>query len=150
MLRKPNGTRRPNVRCKWRTDRRTKQRTIFDMTNNEKYWSDYTDFLRAVSHLTKSSPADLLESYADLVESLETKTFENYMLSEYEADNDLYFRTIIQHILNSKEIADNLLFLEFKSKIIVLDKRIKPFLENECASRTDWYKKIRLNPSTYS
>jgi hypothetical protein len=120
------------------------------MINKDKYWSDYTTFLETVSRLTKLSPADLLDFYTEFVESLETKNADSYTRFEYEVDNDFYFRTVIQTILDTREIAGNLLLQEFKNKINSLDKRIKPFLATECATRVDWFKKIKLNPLTYT
>lgn len=115
---------------------------------NDKYWSDYTAFLNTVQTLWQHTPANLLEFYTDLVVALENEEDTNYTFFEFEYENDFNYRMIIQEIIDSPDLKNNLLKGEFEVKISELDKRMIKFLTDDCASRTDWYKNIDLNPST--
>jgi len=92
---------------------------------DEKYWKDYTQFIKLSEETTGKSPADLLEHYKTLVEELE---HDNYQLEwQYEeSENQKTFQNIHQ-LLHIEELKSNLLKQYFENEITMLDERIKPF-----------------------
>ncbi len=95
----------------------------------DKYWSDYTIFIKTVEDLTKFSPSDLIDLYTKLVEELENAKNKDILEWIYEDVNEEYTRTKIQTVIESDKLIENLLLDEFCKKINILDQRMGKFLK---------------------
>jgi hypothetical protein len=113
----------------------------------KKYINDYSVFIARVEVLTRHSPSNLLDFYTEFIESISSGNHENYKQFDYEIDNDFHFRVQIQNVLDDSVLASNELKLEFQTKVLELDKKIKSYLIDDCANRTDWFKSIRFKPN---
>ncbi len=69
---------------------------------DEKYWKDYTEFIKEVENLTELSPAELLSQYEILIAELNDIEEEDYLEWQYEFDFDLWTRKKIQNVIQSK------------------------------------------------
>ena len=109
---------------------------------DEKYWQDYTKFIKLSEEITGRSPAALLEHYKTLVEELENDNYELEWVYE-KLENQKTFQKIHQ-LLHSNELKSNLLKQSFENETALLDDRIKPFLKEHLQNNPDW--KAAFNP----
>lgn len=109
------------------------------ISDNEKYWKDYTDFIESVESLTGFSPASLLEIYQELVTKLDNgkEYYESYAYEE-----DIFIRKQIQEIIEYPSLSNNILFEEFRDKIEKLDSEFKKHIENN--NDLKWWEKLNF------
>ena len=106
------------------------------MENQEKYWTDYTEFIRVAESTTGLSPSDLIEQYRTLVNELETKDCLEWI---YETMEDEFTITKIHKLLNHELLKQNILRNEFMEKIHELDIRIRNFLIPSVSNDENWW-----------
>ena len=106
------------------------------MENKEKYWSDYTVFIKIAEASTGLSPSDLIERYEILITELETK---NQLEWIYENMQDEFTIVKIHQLINHELLEDNMVKNEFKEKIRELDIRMKKFLIPSISSNENWW-----------
>lgn len=104
---------------------------------DEKYWTDYTEFINEVEKLTGVSPATLLSQYKVLIEELNDIEEDFYLEWKYELDYDFWTRQKIQKIIDHNSISDNILLTDFKKEIYNLDSELKKHLLN--SDQLDWW-----------
>lgn len=83
------------------------------MENQEKYWSDYTEFIKLAETSTGLSPSDLIERYEILITELETK---NQLEWIYEYVQDEFTIIKIHQLINHELLKDNILKNEFEKE----------------------------------
>ena len=90
------------------------------ISNNEKYWKDYTIFIEIVESTTHFSPANLLKNYQELIAELDSG--KEYYEDEwdYEYEEDMYIRKQIQRVIENPNLSNNILFEEFQNKIKII------------------------------
>ncbi|GAA0734219.1 hypothetical protein GCM10009430_49130 [Aquimarina litoralis] len=109
---------------------------------DEKYWTDYTEFLNEVEKLIELSPSDLLSRYKILIEELNDADEDYYLEWKYELDYDLWTRKKIQKVIEYKPIEKNILLKEFKEQIEIMDSELKKHILN--SDQTDWWNNPEL------
>ncbi|MBU2928838.1 hypothetical protein [Winogradskyella psychrotolerans] len=110
---------------------------------DEKYWKDYTEFIKEVENLTEFSPADLLSQYEILIAELNDIEEEDYLEWQYEFDYDLWTRQKIQNVIDHKPISENILLNQFKEKINELDSELKKHILN--SDQIDWWNNPKID-----
>ena len=106
------------------------------MKNQDKYWTDYTEFIKLSETITGLSPANLIDRYQTLINELETK---NYLEWIYENMEDEFTITKIHKLLGQESLKDNILKNEFKEKTNALDSRMKRFLIPSIVNDENWW-----------
>ncbi len=110
---------------------------------DEKYWKDYTEFIKEVENLTELSPAELLSQYEILIAELNDIEEEDYLEWQYEFDFDLWTRKKIQNVIDHKPISENILLNEFKEKINEMDSELKKHILN--SDQIDWWNNPKID-----
>ena len=110
---------------------------------DEKYWKDYTEFIKEVENLTELSPANLLSQYEILIAELNDIEEKDYLEWQYEFDYDLWTRQKIQNVIDHKPISENILLNQFKEKINRLDSELKKHILN--SDQIDWWKNPKID-----
>lgn len=108
------------------------------MEYDDKYWRNYTSFIKGVEDLTTYSPANLIQRYSELVEELEDINEDYYLEWKYELGNDVFVRDSIEKVFKSHSLLGNVLLESFRSQIKELDKRIKDYVINY--NQDNWWK----------
>jgi len=109
---------------------------------NNKYWEDYSIFIKEVESLTGLSPSDLLTRYKALIAELTDNDEEYFLEWQYEFDDDLFTRKKIQMVLEHNAISDNTLLKSFKEEIELLDLELKKYILN--SDQPDWWENPKL------
>jgi hypothetical protein len=104
--------------------------------SQEKYWNDYTEFIKLAEASTVLSPSDLIERYEMLIAELETK---NQLEWIYENMQDEFTIVKAHKLINHELLKDNILKNEFKEKIRELDVRMKKFLSPSISNNENWW-----------
>lgn len=112
-------------------------------SKDEKYWTDYTDFIKDVENLTGLNPSNLLSQYQSLIADLRYIDEDYYLEFPYEFNYDLRVRQQIQDIIDHKQISENILLKEFKEEIKKLDSELKKYLL--IPDKTDWWNSPKIN-----
>ena len=106
------------------------------MENQDKYWTDYTEFIKVAETFTGLSPADLIDKYQILIDELEINEYLEWI---YENTEDEFTITKVHKLLNQESLKDNILKDEFEEKIKELDSRMKRFLIPSIANDENWW-----------
>ena len=117
------------------------------MENHEKYWSDYTEFIKLAEASTGLSPSDLIERYEILVTELETKESLEWL---YENMEDEFTITKIHKLINHELLKDNILKNELKEKVHELDTRMKKFLIPSISNNENWWEDFKEDKIDWS
>lgn len=96
--------------------------------SDDKYWNDYSFFIKRTEELTKYAPSSLLELYEDFVKELE----EGVGASFEELINDdvdpLDFIRLSYVVIEDEELTTNILKEAFEQNVKQIEERLKQFL----------------------
>ncbi|BDD12081.1 hypothetical protein FUAX_45130 (plasmid) [Fulvitalea axinellae] len=115
---------------------------------DEKYWNDYSEFIKTVEGLSGISPSNLLLQYEGLLEDVKSWNIENQDICKYELDYDFLIREDIQNVLNIESLKKNQFFLDFNKSVEEIDSKIKKYIL--FSDQQDWWKTSKLKLKTYN
>ena len=106
------------------------------MEKQDKYWNDYTEFIKLAEAVTGLSPSDLIDRYQSLINELETKKYLEWIYENMEEEPMIIK---IHKLINHDSLKNNILKNEFKEKIDELDIRMKKFLIPSISNNENWW-----------
>ena len=117
--------------------------------SDDKYWNEYSFFIKRTEELTKYAPSSLLELYEDFVKELE----EGVGASFEELINDdvdpLDFIRLSYVVIEDEELRTNTLKEAFEQNVKLIEERLKQFLFPH-VNDADWKRNFKTEHIDWS
>jgi hypothetical protein len=110
--------------------------------SDDKYWSDYSFFIKRTEELTRYGPSSLLEFYGDFVTELQEGVgvgFEESMDDDVEPFD---FIRLSYVVIDDEKLRTNVLKEEFEQNVKRIEERLKQFLFPH-VNDVDWQRNLK-------